>query len=450
MRKYITMFAFAVCMAIAVCIAKAEACVVPLIPNESSITAGYLQSVDMENVRLELRPTESNYYAVTLEFSVKNTTDTALDVTMGIPQYFYSTLSNISSLSVRFKGASTGAKLTDIAKAEDHQSGDPYYNTVYVWTSHLEAGEIGYFRATFTAATRLDTNGMEYADIPLKALRYWGDGKTNVNITLDSTMLNIYTYDRTPSIRPTSVESTGALVWNLGDFEAKSNFTAYYNNDIAVITKYFTNVFKNGNEKQAADLFKAKRYYEAIVFIDSSEALSSNLNFRFMKMVCLEKIGDSVGAKALLSELFDEDICFSSNTEFDLSEYVKKRMIFAYYNNAKSSGAADSLLDEILTTGLAKLTESRSSLFIDWANNERRSFTLSPSNPNIGGNQQGTNTTPPEQSGELTVKQWLKQLSEPTVVTVGAVLVVVVIFCLMGMRNEKVKNVKRKNKYSKN
>ncbi|MBE5818370.1 MAG: hypothetical protein E7312_04865 [Clostridiales bacterium] len=446
MKKYIMMFAFVVCVAAAVCTARAKACVVPIISDESSNTAGYLQSVELESLRLELRPTESNYYATTLEFSVKNTTDAALDVTMGIPQYFYSTLSKISSLSVNFKGKSAGAKLTDIAKAADHQSGDPYYNTVYVWTSHLEAGEIGYFRATFTVSTRADSKGMEYVDLPLKALRYWGDGKTSLNVTLDSTMLNIYSYDRTPSIRPTLVESTGALVWHLNEFDAKSNLTAYYNSDTAVITKYFNNMFTSGNEKQAADLFRAKRYYEAVAFIDSNEALSNNLNLRFMKMICLEKLGDEVAAKALLSELFDEEVCFSSNTEFDLSEYVKKRMIFAYYNNAKASGAADSLLEEILTTGLAKLTESKSSLFIDWANTQRKSLTLSPSNPNVGGSQQGSNTKPPEQSGELTVKQWLKQLSEPAVVTVGAVLVVVVIFCLVGMKNEK---KKKPNKYSK-
>ena len=435
-------------MAIAVCTAKAQACVVPIISGESSITAGYVQNVEMESVRLELRPTESNYYAVTLEFAIKNTDDTAIDVTMGVPQYFYSTLSKISSFAVNFKGKSTSPKLTDIAKAADHQSGDPYYNTVYVWTSHLEAGETGYFRSTFTVSTRADNKGMEYLDVPLKALRYWGDGKTNVNITLDSTMLNIYTYDRTPSIRPTLVEPTGALVWRLNQFDAKSNLTAYYNNDIAVITKYFSNTCTQGNEKQVAELFKSKRYYEAVVFIDSNEALSRNLNLRFMKMICLEKLGDDIGAKALLSELFDEDVCFSSNTEFDLSEYTKKRMVFAYYNSAKSAGAADSLLDEILTVGLAKLTESKSSLFINWANTEKKTLALSPSNPNAGGNQQGSNTTPPEQIGDLTAKQWLKQLSQPAIVTVGVVLVVVVVFCFIGMGNDKVKKIKNTKKYS--
>ena len=442
------MFAFAVCLAITICTARAQACVVPVISDEGPITAGYLQSVDMQSVRIELRPTESNYYAATLEFAVKNTADTALDVTMGIPQYFYSTLSKISSLSVSFKGKNVGAKLTDIAKAEDHQSGDPYYNTAYVWTSHLEAGEIGYFKATFTVSTRADNKGMEYVDLPLKALRYWGNGKTRLNVTLDSTMLNIYSYDRAPSIRPTLVESTGALVWSLSEFDAKSNLTAYYNNDIAVITKYFNNIFTKGNEKQAADLFKAKSYYEAVALIDSDESLSNNLNLRFMKMICLEKLGDDNGAKALLSELFDEDVCFSSNTEFDLSEYAKKRMVYAYYVNAKSSGAADSLLDEILTTGLAKLTQSKSSLFIDWANTQKKTLSLSPSKPNVGGNQQGSNATPPEEIGELTVKQWLKQLSEPAVITVGAVLVAVMVFCITGMKGEKAKKIKKTNKYS--
>ena len=440
-------FAFAICVAVAVCTAKVEACVLPMISDENGIAAEYVQQVELDSLKLEMRPTESNYYAATLEFTVKNVSETALDVTMGIPQYFYSTLSKISSLSVSFKGKSTGAKLMDIVKSADYQSGDPYYNTVYVWTSTLQAGEVGYFKATFSVSTRADNRGMEYVDIPLKALRYWGNGKTNVSMALDSTMLNIYTYDRTPSITPTSVESTGALIWQLNNFDAKSNLTVYYNNDMAVITKFFSNIYTQGVQKQASDLFKAKQYYEAVALIDSNETLSNNVDFRFMKMVCLDKLGDVLGAKALLNDLFDKDICFSSNTEFDLSEYIKKRLVFAYYNNAKSSGAADSVLDEILTQGLAKLTTSKSSLFIDWANKEKRTLTLSPANPNTG-NQQGTATTPPEQFGELTAKQWLKELSHPAVLTVGAVLVVVVLFCIIGMRNEKTKKYKKTKKYS--
>ena len=293
---------------------------------------------------------------------------------------------------------------------------------------------------------------MEYVDIPLRTVRFWGNGKTRFNAVLDSAMLDIYTYDKTPSIEPTEIEDTGALIWNIPNFEGKSNLSFYYNNDISVIAKYFTNTASNELQKQATELFRTRRYYDAIEFIESSKALNDNMNYRFMKMVCYEKLGDAENAKALLNELYANDVCFSSNGEYDISEYIKKRMLYAYYNNAKSMGAGEELLNEILEDGASTLTESKSTIFMHWVNKEikRNKIVIGSDYKNNNNENEGNDNI--QQSGNLTAKDWFKQLSQPAVLTVGIVIAIIALFCVFGMfadRGNKNSKKDKKIRYTK-
>lgn len=451
MKKFCVIFAFAVCFTVLFGISQAQACVAP-VDTEDGNKLRYEENVSMKNFRIEMRPTESNYYAVTMEFSLKNNSGEQKTVSLGVPQYFYGSLTKISSFAVSRNGSALKAKLTDIGKNGDLSSSDPYYSSMYVWSATLESDEIAFFRSTYTVNTRTDKKNMEYVDIPLKALRFWGNGTTRLEAVLDSTMLNVYTYDRTPSIEPTQIEETGALIWDIAEFNCKSNLSFYYNNDISVIAKYFTNTASDEAQKQAGNLFKTRQYYSAINFIESNKSLDGNMNYRFMKMVCHEKLGNLSEATALLNELFTKDVCFSSNGEYDISEYVKKRMLYAYYNNAKDMGAGEELLNEILTDGTDTLTTSKSFVFMDWVNKEIKRNKLA-----IGTEYKEPEKNPsddiPQQSGNLTAKDWFKQLSQPAVLTVGIAIAAVVAFCVLGMftdkggksgkKDRKVKYVKR-------
>lgn len=435
MKKFCVIFVFTMCFTVLFGISQAQACVAP-VDTQDGNKLQYEENISMKNFRIEMRPTESNYYAVTMEFSLKNNSEEQKTVNMGVPQYFYGSLTKISSFAVSRNGSALKAKLTDIEKNENLSSTDLYYSTMYVWSATLEADEIAFFRSTYTVNTRTDKKNMEYVDIPLKTLKFWGNGTTRLEAVLDSAMLNVYTYDRTPSIEPTQIENTGALIWNIAEFDCKSNLSFYYNNDISVIAKYFTNTASDDIQKKAANLFKTRQYYSSISFIEENKSLDTNMNYRFMKMICHEKLGNLSEATALLNELFSKDICFSSNGEYDISEYVKKRMLYAYYNNAKNMGAGEELLNEILTEGTSTLTTSKSFIFMDWVNKELKNNKLV-----IGTEYKEPENDPsddiPQQSGNLTAKDWFKQLSQPAVLTVEISVAAVVAFCIFGMFADK-------------
>lgn len=445
MKKFCVIFLFTLCVAVLFTVSEAQACVAP-IDTESATKLCYEKNVSMNSFYLEMRPTESNYFAVTMEFSLKNTSEEQINVNIGVPQYFYGSLTKISSFAVSRNGTLIKTKLTDMEKNEELSSSDPYYSTMYVWSATIEADEIAFFRSTFTVNTRLDKKNTEYVDIPLKALNFWGEGKTQFKAVLDSAMLNVYTYDKTPSIEPTTMDETGALVWNISDFAAKRNLSFYYNNDISVIAKYFTNTASDDIQKQAGDLFKARRYYEAINLINSNEELNNDVNYRFMKMVCCEKLGDTKSYVELLNELFNKDICFSANSEYDISEYVKKRMLYAYYNNAKNVGAGEEMLNEILEEGISTMTASSSTLFMNWVNGEKKRNLLVIGSDYKENNNSNNGSNNIQQSGELTAKDWFKQLSQPAVLTVGLVVVLVALFCVFGMFADKNNKGGKKNK----
>lgn len=442
MKRICITVLFAACFFALLGVSEAKACVAP-VETETGTMICYEKDVSMNNFYIEMRPTESGYYAVTMEFSIKNALDEQKTLNIGVPQYFYGALTKISNFAVSSKGSSVKTTLTDMKNNEEHSSSDPYYSTMYVWPVTLEAGEIAFFRSTFTVNTRADKKNMEYADIPLKALRFWGDGKTSVKAVLDSTMLNVYTYDRTPSIEPTVIEDTGALIWDIVKFDGKSNLSFYYNSDISVIAKYFTNTASDDIQKQVSELFRTRRYNEAIQLIDSEKSLSSNVNYRFMKMVCHEKLGNIDEVTKLLNELFTKDVCFSSNGEYDISEYIKKRMLYTYYDNAKDLGVSREMLNEILEEGTKTLTESKSFVFMSWVNKEIQHNKALIGKEYEGDN--GSNVIPP-QSGDLTAKDWFKQLSQPAVMTVGIVIIVVALFCVFGMLANNGSNGRKKEK----
>lgn len=451
MKKICITFLFAVCFAALFGICEAQACVAP-VDFENGTMIVYENDVSMGNFRIEMRPTESNYYAVTMEFSLKNNSGEQKTIKMGVPQYFYGSLTKISSFAVSRNGASVKTTLTDMEKNAQFPSNDPYYGTMYVWQATLEADENAFFRSTYTVNTRSDKKNMEYVDIPLKILKYWGNGTTRLEAVLDSTMLNIYTYDRTTSIEPTTIEETGALIWKIKEFNCNSNLSVYYNNDISVIAKYFTNTALNDIQKQAAEFFRTRRYDAAVNFIEDNKELDGDVNYRFMKMVCYEKLGEETKAELLLDELLTETVCFSSNGEYDISEYVKKRLLYEYYTKAKNTGIGEEKLNEILTEGMSTLTESKSSVFMSWANSEIKRNKLVINNMGYNENQKDPVDDIPQQSGNLTAKDWFKQLSQPTVIAVGIAILSVVVFCIFGMftdKGNKKRNNEKKIKYTK-
>ncbi len=437
MKRFIFTFLFTLCAVAVFGVVKAQACVVPLMQDENgALVQYYEEDISMENFMLEMRPTEGNSYAATMEFAVKNTSDMTKSVTFGVTKYFYATVTQITNFSMRFEGILTKTKLSDIKKNPSLQSGDPYYPSMYAWTVDIDAGETAFFRTAFSVDTRSDRRNTEFIDVPLKALRFWGNGQSRIKLVLDSALLNVYSYEKTPSMEISKMEDTGALIWEREEFDGSVNLSVSYNYDFSVIARYFTNVFTSGIEKQASDLFRLRKFGEAIKLIDENEALANNMHFRFMKMVCCEKLGKTEDAKALLNELYSLDVCFSSNSEFDLSEYAKKRMIFDYYSNAKSAGTSGAVLNEILTEGIKALTSSRSSVFMAWVDREKAGNPVEDDDVQNNVSQIRPSDIP-GQSGDLTVKQWFAQLSQPAVLTVGLALVVVVLYCIVGMQVEK-------------
>ena len=163
-----------------------------------------------------------------------------------------------------------------------------------------------------------------------------------------------------------------------------------------------------------------------------------------MKMVCYENLGLESSAYEILKTIYDKNVCFSADNKYDISEYVKKRMLYMYYSSI--DGKTEELLEakkNILKTGIESLSESKSSVFMTWAKAELN---------NIEGESAGDNDNDNDNqpTGDPTQKSWLKEISEPVIITVGIVMIVVVIFCLTGMfsgmnKNKKTKarNVKR-------
>ena len=450
MKKFFITFAFAVIATVLFGMAKAAACIVPVDLDGGSPMAYDEQDLTMEFFKIDIRPTLNSSYSATIEFAVKNHSEADKAMTFGMPRYFQNPAA-ASSVTASHKNKLITVTLENIAR-NPQAEGLPYYNSMYTFAGVVPAGGVEYFRVSFTVHPRSDSKNMYFIDLPLRALGYWANETVNTKVVLDSFLLNIYSYDKMPDMMPSYAEATGALVWDMPQYSCDKNMLTYYNLDFPTLSRFFTNTYTTGEAKVVAELFSKRCYGQVIDAIDGNESLSENLNFQFMKMCCLESLGDMTGADEILSEIYKEDICFSTNSSFDISEYVKKRMLHRHYTSLKSKSAAAELLNEVLVEGMEHLTSSRSQIFINWMRSEMRINELSISQnyvPGVGGGNDGNGD---EQigGGHLTVKEWFKELSHPAVLTVGAVMVAVMVFCIVGMLadNNKKKRNERKQHFT--
>lgn len=445
MKRFLLTFVFAVCVFACCHAVKAQACVAPLeYASDSDVMLYKTDDIAMQYCKLEIRPTAAGYFAVTAEIAVKNNGDDA-NVTFGIPYYFYNGLSQVSSLAVNYKGSTS--KVTKLNAVKNEELGDtaPFYSSYYCWNADIKSGETAYMYITFTVSQRNYENNTMCIDIPLDVLKYWSNKSGSARIIIDSAAVNIYSYDRNPSIVPSFVYSDGKLVWKNDISIYNGNLTVYHNVDYSVIYKFFSNIYTSGPQKEAAELFRTRQYDAAISFIDEN-VLTEDINFVFMKMVCYENLGLESSANEILKTIYDKNVCFSADNKYDISEYVKKRMLYMYYSSI--DGKTEELLEakkNILKTGIESLSESKSSVFMTWAKEELNSLEGESS-----GNNNNNNNNNNQETGDPTQKSWLKEISEPVIITVGIVMIVVVIFCLTGMfsgmnKNKKIKarNVKR-------
>lgn len=440
MKRFLLVFVFLLCAFAYFNSDDADACIAPLeLSSESEVSIYSADDLIMQYCRIEIRPAAS-YFAVTAEIAVKNSGEKR-NVTMGVPYYFYSGLSKTSNVSVNYKGSSLKVTRLNGIKNADAETGNVFYNSYYCWTAEIDNGETAYMYITFTADQRAYENNTKCIDIPLDVLKFWSDESGMAEIIIDSAFVNIFSYDRTPSIAPSFVYSDGKLVWKKDISLYNGNLTVYHNIDNSVIQKFFANVYKSGKEKDASDLFGKRRYAEAVDFIDQN-GLSESTDFMFMKMVCFEKLGLEDDAYEILKAIYDKDVCFSADNRYDISEYTRKRLLFAYYSSV--SEKSEELLKqkrEILANGIKSLTDSKSSVFITWANNEIKTI-----DSMIKAYPQDNGQGDVEQKGDLTAKQWLGKISEPVVIAVGIVIVAVTAFCIAGMLSGTKRNKKAKKR----
>lgn len=414
----------------------AEACVVPLEEASGKYMVKDEKNVSVENAVIEIRP-GSGTASYSLELALKNNGEEDTTVIVGLPKFFYSSLSNVSSVSVSINGSSVSVKSYE-GSANEAIEYDPGFTSYYSWTVDIRSGETVYMTAGFAASTRAYNNGTQVADLPLRALTTWAGDVGNVEIKFDSLALDVYSYNRAPSLEPTKLYDGGMLEWKIpSGSDISKNLAVYYDIDFNVIQKYFSNIYKSGDEKTAAELFRQKKFNEAVNVIDSE--LSSSVDFQFMKMVCLEKLGRISQANDILAELYDKDVCFSSNGEYDMSEYAKKRMLFNYYLVMSKKASDIPAANKMLSKGIKSLSASKSSLFIDWAK-KTASVEVSddPSTP-------GKKEEDDPKGEKFSFKKWLSEMSDPLILAFGILLIVVVVFCIMGLLsgNKPKKTVKK-------
>lgn len=107
----------------------------------------------------------------------------------------------------------------------------------------------------------------------------------------------------------------------------------------------------------------------------------------------------------------------------------------------------------MLSTGISSLSESKSSVFLKWARVEIKRLSNQgedkPLNPDKTQKPDDKPTPDTKPSEELKEKNLLKELSEPIILATGIVMIVVVLFCVMGMRSGNKKKKKEKVHYKK-
>ena len=344
---------------------KAEACLAPLQESGGSVMLIDCQDVSMQYCRIEIRPTLS-YFAVTADFAIQNSGG-AQTITVGIPVAFGSVAAS-SRPTVYYQGNSLSVSQVSAVKNNSLPASQLYYSNYYTWTVEIDAGETAFMYCNFTVDASKYNNETQRIDIPMKILEYWAGDVGSAEIIADSAALNIYSYDRNPVITPSEVYETGRLVWHLGAEASEQNFVMYHNIDDQTISKYFRNVYTSGVEAEVANMFRLRQYDKIIDIIESD--LSSSDDFLFMKMVCHEKLGETSEAQAMFDSLYGKQLCFSANSEVDISEYVYKRMLYQRYASLKESGSSADVLYSVLNQGIQSLTNSRSQVFLMWAEQE--------------------------------------------------------------------------------
>ncbi len=449
MKKYILAIILAILMALTIGAVNASACVAPLTEADGNVMMYNEEDISLQNCYVEIRPAAS-YFAMTAEVSLKNNSE-AKTVKLGLPVFFNGGFAQAQNVSVTYKGQTLKLKSRDASANPDIGTGNGNYSSFYTWDAEIGSNETATFLITLTVTTRMYKNDTQCIDLPLMLLNCWEGEGGMVNVLVDSAVMKVYSYERTPDYYPSSINEGGALEFSISKKDISSTgreLVINHNIDFEVLKKYYSNVYTSGDQKTVADLFKTRQYQSCIVKIDEL-GLTSN-DFTFMKMVCYEKLSMTKEANEILASIYDKQVCFSSNNDYDIADYVSRRMLYDYYSLRKSEGANAATLNDILTKGTAKLT-SKSKLFLDWTSAkqaELQKLIKASENEKEEEGKKDPDNNPSEKS-EMSFKTWLKSISEPLVLTVGVVMIVVVVFCLMGILSGGKKKTKAKTHYIK-
>ncbi len=432
MKKFLLTFAFVLFAFTFYNITEADACVAPVERIETGEVELYeADDIIMQYIKLNVRPAESNY-VITIEASVRNKNAEPATVMFGIPYYFYNGLSASSNVSVTMNGNNVPG-ITKVDAVRNPALGDSqaYYSSYYCWSIDIVADDVAYMYITLTAGTRRYENGTQSLDLPMNVLQYWADEGGVGEIIINSPLVDVYSYDRALIMAPTSVSGDGIAIWKNGLSDYTSSLQICHNIEDRVLAAFFGYTYTDGVKGEASRAFSSKRYADAIRIIDR-EGLAEFADFSFMKMICYEKLGYETEAYDILKKIYNNpNICFAADNRYDISEYVSKKMIFEYYSSFE--GSEKEVLQakrDALNSGINNLTSSKSSVFIMWAKNEMSMLDMILGSVPQQGNQ--GNTSIPGQ-GTMTQTPWVSKISEPVIITVGIVIVVVVIFCLTGL-----------------
>ncbi len=436
MKRFLITFAFVICF-FAFIKTEAEAFVAPVESNDNYISLYEEQTVCLEYVDILIQPM-TDYFTMTADIVVTNN-GSAREMEFGIPYYFYSGLSNVTGISISRNGVQISPVLKNTAPDPEIPLEAQKTYSYYCFKVPLNDNETILISFVINVSVRHYKNNMQCIDLPLSIFDYWVNSSGQIDIKLESRHTKIYSYDKAPNISPDKILETGALVWNFKTFSGLKNLIAYNNIDHQVIRKFFLNTYTSADARNAATLFGTHDYASAIAIID--EKLSSDINFLFLKMVCLEELGRKADVHALLQQLYSNaDIGFSTNSEYDISEYIRKRMYYSYYNSCLETVDDYKYLANLLGDCISTLSLSRSSVFISWVNDEIEYLNVhsgkeagtqigKPS----GDNDNSTDKNDTLKDNDMKAFTWLEQLNEPVIIIVGIVLVVVVVFCMWGM-----------------
>ncbi len=452
MKKFLLTFVFCLFAFAFYNMAQAEACVAPLERSElNSVQIYEANDIILQYAKITIEPLQQTY-KVTAELSLRNTNDSVKSLLLGIPKNFYNSNASVNSVSVSYNNNKITAN-ADTPANKNTQLGEDqaFYGTYYSFPIEILADDVAYLYITFTADARHEESGLRYVDIPLDVLQYWKNAGGYIDLDIDGALTALYSYDVISPLRPTSVSEHGGLYWDESLSRCTSNITVGYYIDDVVISRFFKNEYSEGDAALAAQLFSQKRYGETIKLIDEKGLDAAN-NFKFMKMVCYEKLGEKGAAQDILKVLYTAtDVCFSATQEYDISEYVSKRMIYTYYDSVPgvSKESFEQRLN-VLQTGIKLLGDTRSYAFRLWANYEIRVQSALSGIP-VSGSDMGldNNQNAGVGSGDMTQDVWMNQISQPILIMVGIIIIVVVIFCLTGMFTGTTKKTGRSHNFRK-